>query len=161
MRSKQCCHPLLPATANAHSPLRSCKRWSLMIATHRVTLTLLLGVLAQAVLALCCWLCSCGGVTKPRGGGGQLVRGSSPAPLHPLGTAAGDRLVLLSVQVTAASAATPCTLLLCHKPLGSAVTSWETTSIPSACSRVYSHARANPSSTTANGGRSLGSVLGN
>ena len=55
----------------------------------------------------------------------------------------------------------PCVLPLCHNPLRSVITKWETTEAHSACSRVYSHSRANPSPTTANGGQSLGSVSRN
>lgn len=100
-------------------------------------------------------MCSCGGVTKPWGGEGQLLRGSFHTPFHLLFTTAGDRLMQLSIQFIAAFATT-----LCHKPFRSAITNQETTNAPSAWSKVYSHTRANPSSTTANGGQSLGSVLG-
>lgn len=123
-RSKQFCHPPLPATANAHSSLRSCKLWSLMIVTHRITITLLSDVLGQAVLVLSCWTCSCGGVTKPWGGGGYPVRGTFHTPFHLLCSTARDGLMQLSIQFIEASAAILCLATLsqafevCYYQLG-------------------------------------------
>lgn len=149
------CHPPPPATASARSSLRSCKLWSLMIVTHRATtITLLSCVLVQAVLLLSCWTCSCGEATKLWRGGGQLIRGSFHTPFYLLCTAASNGLMQLSTQFIGASVAT-CLLLLCEKPLRSATTVWEITNALSACSRVYCHAKANPSFSTANRGQSL------
>lgn len=106
------CHPPLPVTANAHSSLRSCKLWSLMIITDRATtITLLSDVLAQAVLHLSCWRRSCGEVEatwwpEAWGGGGHLIRGSFHTPFYLLCTTASNGLMQLSIQFIGASLAT-------------------------------------------------------
>lgn len=68
-----------------------------MVAVHRVTITLLSDILAQAVLVLYGWMCSGGGVTRPWGDGGQLVKGSFHIHFHLLCTIARDRLMQLSI----------------------------------------------------------------
>lgn len=77
-----------------------------MITTHRVTITLLSDVLGQAVLVLCGWPSSCGGVTRPWGGGCQLIRQSFHTPFPMLCTTARDGLMQQSEQFIVASAST-------------------------------------------------------